>query len=86
MQVIKKNGSLQEFDKTKLERTIMGASDSIKQRLNSSDVQFLSENIERIIKSIRENNTSSYEVFAVVLYVLKTEGFVDVANSYYKGN
>jgi len=85
MQIIKKNGSLQDFDKAKLERTITAASDSILQRMNSSDASFLAEKVEEKINSIRADKTSSFEIFAIVLYVLKSEGFAPVADSYYNG-
>ena len=85
MKIIKKDGRLQDFEINKISHSISSASDDIGQPLNEADVNNISENVETTIKKIRTDNTSSYEVFAVVLDILRKEGFNPLANAYFKG-
>jgi transcriptional repressor NrdR len=85
MKIIKKNGSIQDFENVKLEQSITRASDDIKQPMNRADVKRTIVRVEQIIKALREDNTSAYEVFAVTIHVLNEEGFCAVADAYFKG-
>jgi transcriptional regulator NrdR family protein len=86
MKLIKKNGSVQEFEVVKLEQSILRSSDDLEQPLNTGDVKYIIGRIESVLKSIRgEGNTSAYEVFAVAIHVLNEEGFQAIAYNYFKG-
>jgi transcriptional repressor NrdR len=85
MNIIKKNGVIQEFDSSKMCQSISRASDDVSQPLNDSDLKHICSTVQKVIKGIRKDNTSAYEVFAIVIHVLNHEGFHDVARSYFKG-
>lgn len=85
MNIVKKSGNVQEFSKEKLALSILRASDDIKQPLNNADVSYLVNIIEAVIKKIRSDNTSAYEVFAVTIHCLNKENFHLVAKSYFQG-
>lgn len=85
MNIVKKSGNVQEFSKEKLALSILRASDDIKQPLNNADVNYLVNTIETVIKKIRNDNTSAYEVFAVTIHCLNKENFQLVAKSYFQG-
>ena len=84
MQVIKKDGRLQELDANKIKISILNATSGTKALLNESDIKIIVKDIIKIIEDLRSEygNTSSYEIVGVVVEVLKREGFDDVISSY----
>lgn len=84
MQVIKKDGRLQELDVNKIKISILNATSGTKALLNESDIKIIVKDIIKIIEDLRSEygNTSSYEIVGVVVEVLKRDGFDDVISSY----
>ena len=84
MQVIKKDGRLQELDANKIKISILNATSGTKALLNELDIKIIVKDIIKIIEDLRSEygNTSSYEIVGVVVEVLKRDGFDDVISSY----
>ena len=84
VQVIKKDGRLQELDQSKIEVSILNATRGQKALLNESDAKIIAEDVVSCIKEFRgeEYNTSSYEITGVVISILDRDGFDDVIRSY----
>ena len=84
MQVIKKDGKLQELEANKIKVSILNATSETKALLNESDVNVLVKDIIKAIENLRSEygNTSSYEITGVVVDMLKRDGFEDVVSSY----
>ncbi|MBM6838437.1 hypothetical protein H9X78_07355 [Clostridium saudiense] len=84
MQVIKKDGRLQELEANKIKVSILNATSETKALLNESDVNVLVKDIIKAIENLRSEygNTSSYEITGVVVDMLKRDGFEDVVSSY----
>lgn len=84
MQVIKKDGRLQELEANKIKVSILNATSETKALLNESDINILVKDIIKAIENLRSEygNTSSYEIIGVVVDVLKRDGFEDVVSSY----
>ena len=84
MKVIKKDGRLQELDRSKIEVSILNATRGQKALLNESDAKIIAEDVVSCIKEFRgeEYNTSSYEITGVVISILDRDGFDDVIRSY----
>ena len=78
MNIIKKDGRIQEFDISKIKTSIRNASRDVEGlNLNTSDLNIMSEDIKEKIKRIRKDgsDTSSYEVIGIVCDVLNKDGF-----------
>lgn len=84
MQVIKKDGRLQELEANKIKVSILNATSETKALLNESDINVLVKDIIKAIENLRSEygNTSSYEIIGVVVDVLKRDGFEEVVSSY----
>ncbi|MBE6049973.1 MAG: hypothetical protein E7214_04730 [Clostridium sp.] len=85
MNVIKKDGRIQEFDEKKINISLMSSTSSVNGgKLNESDISILVSDITRTINEIRKDgsSTSSYEVIGVVSSVLIRDGFKEILKSY----
>lgn len=84
MQVIKKDGRLEDFKLTKIKTSIENSANEVGVILNESDLIILVKDIESKLLKIREDRliTSSYEVIGVVFSILKRDGFRKVLKSY----
>ena len=70
MNIIKKDGRIEEFKIEKLSTSLSNAASDLNFTLNKSD--------------INNGETSSYEVIGVVIDTLKNEKFSDVLRAYVK--
>ncbi|PRR83426.1 ATP cone domain-containing protein [Clostridium vincentii] len=85
MNIIKKNGKVEEFKEKKIYTSILNSATDIgKSELNESDLKVLVSDIIRKISEIRKDGTptSSYEVKGVIINVLLKDGFNEVCKSY----
>ncbi|EGT3617674.1 hypothetical protein FHH43_15825 [Clostridium perfringens] len=84
MNIIKKDGRIEEFNIEKLSTSLSNAANDLNLTLNKSDIKIIVEDVEKAIKSIRANNgvTSSYEVIGVVISTLKNEKFNEILKAY----
>lgn len=82
MLIIKKSGNVEEFNSHKLMSSIANAAEDAKIPLNEGDINFLSKEILKKVTSLRENKTSSFEVLAITVEILKENGFKSVAREY----
>lgn len=85
MNIIKKDGRVQEFNEKKIYTSILNAATDIrKSELNESDLKVLVSSIIKKINEIRKDGTptSSYEVKGVIVNVLLRDGFAEVFKSY----
>ena len=86
MNVIKKDGSLQNLDMEKIETSIINASNDINFSLTSSDIKDISKEILTVLNKIRKDNTSTYELVGITIKSLIKLGFRDIAKSYFSHN
>ncbi|WP_061996714.1 ATP cone domain-containing protein [Clostridium sp. ATCC 25772] len=83
MNIIKKNGRIEELKKDKIKVSIENAAKDSATMLNNSDVELLVSDIMKTLKKLRrDGDTSSYEVSGVVLHILNKNKFDDILNSY----
>ena len=84
MNIIKKDGRIEEFKIEKLSTSLSNAASDLNFTLNKSDINIIAKDVEETLKSIRKDNgeTSSYEV--IVIDTLKNEKFSDVLRAYVK--
>ncbi|MBU5315294.1 hypothetical protein KQI30_03245 [Clostridium bornimense] len=86
MNVIKKDGSLQDLNIGKIETSIINASNDINFSLNSADIKDISNEIVTVLNKIRKDNTSTYELVGITIKSLIKLGFRDIAKSYFSHN
>ncbi|WP_238903358.1 ATP cone domain-containing protein [Clostridium sp. YIM B02506] len=84
MEIIKKDGRKEIFNKKKLSTSIENSARDNETYLNESDLNFLVGYIENMIKNLRKDNsnTSSYEIKGLVSEALIDNGFKDILNKY----
>ncbi|MGL4106956.1 ATP cone domain-containing protein [Clostridium sp. LP20] len=85
MNIIKKDGRIQEFDKGKIFTSIDNASRDVDGIvLNESDIKILVEDIVKTIESLRKDGSpsSSYEIIGVTVEILKRDGFNAISKSF----
>ncbi len=84
MQVIKKDGRVQELDKEKIRISILNSSNGTEKILNESDINILVKDIFEKIVFLRTDygNTSSYEIIGIIIEVLKRDGFDMIISSF----
>ncbi|MBU5591960.1 hypothetical protein KQI89_09285 [Clostridium sp. MSJ-4] len=82
MKVIKRSGNLEEFNEEKLKTSILNAASDAKSPLNQGDIKCIIKEICNEVNRIRNNKTSSYELFALTASVLKKHGFKKVVKEY----
>ncbi|HHD2752629.1 TPA: ATP cone domain-containing protein [Clostridium perfringens] len=83
MNIIKKDGRIEEFKIEKLSTSLSNAANDLNLTLNKSDIKIITEDIEKTIKSIRSNEaTSSYEVVGILISTLKNEKFSEILKAY----
>ncbi len=85
MKIIKKDGRIQEFNKDKIYTSLISSANSLDNvRLNESDIKVLVEDITKVIKDLRKDETltSSYEIIGIVSSVLVRDGFKEVLKAY----
>lgn len=82
MKIIKKDGRIQEFDKSKIATSISNAASGYS--LTESDLKMVVEDIIKLLNKIRkdETPTSSYEIIGVITEVLVQDGFKLVLKEY----
>lgn len=85
MKIIKKDGRIEEFKVNKIKNTVSKASDDVEQPLTEGDLTSFCRSIESKLKSMNRDLTSSYEVFGLIIIILKQEGFNKIADGYCKG-
>lgn len=86
MNIVKKDGRIEEFSISKIRRSISNSSTEINKPLTHSDLKIIEQEVLKILKTINRGETSSYEIFGIVLKVLNHLGFTDVSQSYLKGS
>lgn len=86
MKIIKKKGHKEDFNTNKVKRSILNASKEINQTLSDSDLNIIETEVLKKLKLLNREVTSSYEVFAIILYVLKELGFDKIGETYFKGS
>ncbi|ELC8441433.1 hypothetical protein QYB59_000432 [Clostridium perfringens] len=83
MNIIKKDGRIEEFKIEKLSTSLSNAANDLNLTLNKSDLKIITEDVEKTIKSIRSNEaTSSYEVVGILISTLKNEKFSEILKAY----
>ncbi|WP_461207702.1 ATP cone domain-containing protein [Clostridium sp. DL1XJH146] len=84
MKVIKRDGRIEEFNSSKINTSIMRASDDAKEPFNSADIEVVSENV---IKALGEKDeVAVYEIHMTILSQLKKCGFSKTAESFDKAS
>jgi transcriptional repressor NrdR len=86
MEIIKNNGRIEEFNLSKIKHSILNASTEINEPLTDADLKIIEKEVLNILKVLNREQTSSYEIFAIVLKVLSKLGFMHVCKAYLKGS
>lgn len=86
MKIIKNNGRIEEFNLSKIKHSILNASIEINEPLTDADLKIIEKEVLNILKVLKREETSSYEIFAIVLKVLSKLGFMHVCKAYLKGS
>lgn len=86
MDIIKKKGHKEEFNILKVRQSVLSASNEINEPLSDADLNVIEKEVLKKLTSLDKEVTSSYEVFAIVLYALKELGFNKVGDTYFKGS
>lgn len=84
MKVIKKNGIKEEFDLSKVRRSIASAASDCNMVLTQSDLSNVCKMVEGVIRAEGKEETSSYEIFGAVVFKLKELDYTDVVQAYFK--
>lgn len=84
MKVIKKSGIKEEFDLSKVRRSIASAASDCNVYLTQSDLTNACKMIESVIKADSKEETSSYEIFGAVAFKLKELNYTEVVQAYVK--
>lgn len=84
MDLIKKDGRVQEISILKIRNSILGASIDSKSIINESDLKIVDKRVMKRLEEIRGKNgvTSSYEVLGIIVETLKKYGFEKIAIEY----
>ncbi len=82
MKVIKKNARIEDFDEKKLGTSISNAALDANTQLNQGDINNIIKEICTEIKKLGNEKTSSYELFALTITILKRQGFKNLAKEY----
>jgi transcriptional regulator NrdR family protein len=85
MRIIKKNGRIEEFNLSKIKNSILNTSVEINEPLTEADLKIIEKEVLNVLKVINREETSSYEIFAIVLNALSKLGFKHVCKAYLKG-
>lgn len=85
MVVRKKNGLKEEFNISKVIRSIENAAKDININLTESDLSNAGRLIENFLKAEGREETSSYEIFGAIVFKLKELDYKNVAQSYVRG-
>mgnify|MGYP002783000400 CR=1 FL=1 len=86
MEIIKKSGRVEEFNPSKVKNSVFYASEEVKEPLTDSDLKLIEKEVIDILKHLGREKTSAYEVFAIVLNVLKKLEFNRIGRSYLEGS
>lgn len=84
MDLIKKDGRIQEFDMSKIKQSILNSANEIDEPLTNSDLKVIESEIINILKVLNRENTSSYEIFAIIFNALNKLGFSKISKAYLK--
>lgn len=84
MEIIKRNGKVESFDRGKVLTSINNCSNGLEFQMNESDLKTLSNEIYKKLVSVRGENgyTSSYEVRGITYLVLRQYGFEKISTIY----
>lgn len=82
MNIIKKDGRIQELSMNKLRLSLQNASDDIDAPLTQSDISSLIEDINREFKQLKVKIIPSKQVEDIVYNVLLDHGFNELAEFY----
>ena len=82
MEVIKKDGRREEFNIKKIRRSIASSASDCGIVLTESDLTNACNMIENTISSGGKKETSSYEIFGVVVYKLQELKYSKVVQAY----
>ena len=82
MKVIKRDGRIQEFNINKIITTLEKVSDEIEEPFTESDIENLSEDIEKALKGIASDSINVNDIQDVVTKKLENLGFSKAAKHY----
>lgn len=85
MVVSKKTGKKEEFDISKVRRSIANAGSDCDIMLTESDLLNVCRMIENTMKAMEKEETSSYEIFGLVVFKLRELNYTEVVHSYIRG-
>jgi transcriptional regulator NrdR family protein len=85
MDLVKKDGRLQQFDISKIKQSILNASRDIHEPLTDADIKVIENEVLKVLKVLNEEKTSSYEILGIVLHTLNKLGFSKIGKVYLNG-
>lgn len=81
LMVIKRNGVIEPFSQLKLMRSLSVTGDEVGHPISDRDLVYLVQQVENIAAGGREG-IGSRQLYVIVVGVLYTEGYQDVAEAY----
>ncbi len=87
MDVIKKNGRVQPFNREKIEISVTNAGLDIKERLSERDARVITDDVVKKLKDMRgeDGRTSVYEIRILAAKAIQENGFDKIARHYFLG-
>lgn len=82
MRVIKRNNTIDIFNPSKIRQSILNASNSSGILITDMELEYLTREITRKLNKIRYEDTSSYEIYGIVIEVLKYHNYTNIYNQY----
>lgn len=82
MKVLKRNGTLQDYNLDKIKLSIERASDEVEQPFTLSDIEVLSRDIHREVTKLERDIIQSEEIHNIVYNQLNSSGFSKIAKRY----
>ena len=84
MEVVKKNGSIQDFDIEKIKTSLINCKCAANCSMTEGYINAISTRFKKVLSEVMKDRTqtSTYEIRAIVHHVLVENGFKDVAKAY----
>lgn len=82
LSVLKKNGSIEPYNKEKIYHSLAGASDSAGQPMTAADIELIISDVENIVEKTSLKLISTQKLRESILHSLIKNGYSKVAESY----
>lgn len=87
LKVVKRSGNIVDFNPDKIQTSVENSARDAGVYLTEGELEMIAKEVKKTIVMVRGENgtTSSYEIRGVVVRVLKSMGYRNVAMEFYSG-